>query len=165
MTTERDTAEVAAEKIDMEYYGLYCDPKGERFGHGYIGREKWIANIIREAYAEQTAELAEQISRAEDAEEEATTQAAELERLRAIVDKLPKAADGVPVVPGMELYLIWTPVVGGNKCRTRDCKGIIEWDEGVIMKWNMSGGTPASQHIAIKDCYSTRAAAEAAKEK
>ena len=87
----RAPAKVAAEQIDEEYYSLYCDPKGERFGHGYIGREKWLADIIREAYAEQTAELAEQISRAEDAEEEATMQAGELERLRAIVDKLRNA--------------------------------------------------------------------------
>jgi len=29
----------------------------------------------------------------------------ELERLRAIVDKLPKTADGVPVVPGMRLWV------------------------------------------------------------
>ena len=157
MTTERDTAEVAVTNIEQKTHMTIVGD--------YDDWHTQAATIIREAYAEQTAELAEQISRAEDAEEEATTQAAELERLRAIVDKLPKAADGVPVVPGMELYLIWTPVVGGNKCRTRDCKGIIEWDEGVIMKWNMSGGTPASQHIAIKDCYSTRAAAEAAKEK
>ncbi len=39
MTTQPDPAEVAAEKIDAEYNNLYCDP-----------------NIIREAYAEQTAE-------------------------------------------------------------------------------------------------------------
>ena len=29
---------------------------------------------------------------------------AEVRRLRAIVDKLPKTADGVPIVPGMEVY-------------------------------------------------------------
>ncbi len=29
---------------------------------------------------------------------------AEIERLRAIVEKLPKTADGVPIVPGMELH-------------------------------------------------------------
>lgn len=30
--------------------------------------------------------------------------AAEIERLRAIVDKLPKTADGVPMTPGMNVY-------------------------------------------------------------
>jgi len=61
----------------------------------------------------------------------------EVHRLQAIVDKLPKTADGVPVVPGDIAYTT----------------------DGRSMRIN----TSASGHV-ISDCYSTREAAEAAKE-
>ena len=38
--------------------------------------------------------------------------AGEIERLRAIVDKLPKTADGVPLVPGMEVWDLTAPPQG-----------------------------------------------------
>ncbi len=37
-------------------------------------------------------------------EREASRQTAKLERLREVVEQLPKTADGVPIVPGMTLY-------------------------------------------------------------
>lgn len=37
----------------------------------------------------------------------AKAQRIEIKQLQAIVDRLPKTKDGVPVVPGMVLYLRW----------------------------------------------------------
>ena len=75
--------------------------------------------------------------------------AVEIGRLRAIVDKLPKTANGVPVVPGMKLWdanVSLAPygpidvVMAGND---GDYYQPHEWD------WD--------------NCYSTKEAAEAAK--
>ena len=63
----------------------------------------------------------------------------EIECLRAIVDKLPKTADGVPVVPGTR---VWTSRAGGEP---------VWWADAVLV--------PA---IPWSDYWSTREAAEAA---
>jgi hypothetical protein len=76
----------------------------------------------------------------------------EIERLLAIVAKLPKTADGVPVVPGMRVWwvcnrAIWAGTVDGVTC---DQVWLIP-DEGEHWgTWSPS------------DCYSTREAAEKA---
>ena len=95
-----------------------------------------------------TAELAEQISRAEDAEEEATMQAGELERRQAIIDKLPKTADDVPVVPGKDR--VFHP---NERCTEGNLQALrLDTDNGAsCFRWYL-----------IQDCYSTREAAEAA---
>jgi len=76
-----------------------------------------------------------------------------VERLRAIVEKLPKTADGVPVVPGM---VIWPPE-------------FIEDEQGatvkIIARDNLTGDMleHGTSLLWIGKCYSTREAAEAAR--
>ena len=65
----------------------------------------------------------------------------DLDRLQAIVDKLPKTADGVPVVPGMEVWVTMT--------RLRQSHIVKDWTEVDEQDWE-------------KYFYSTREAAEAA---
>ena len=48
----------------------------------------------------------------------ARTLAAEIERLRAIVAKLPVTADGVPVVPGMSIWTMLNGTICEVKCNT-----------------------------------------------
>ena len=67
----------------------------------------------------------------------------ELERLRAIVDKLPKTADGVPVVPGLDN--VW--VKNGPNVRPSES----------MTTWRLL-------QVRRSYCYSTREAAEAAKQ-
>ena len=66
---------------------------------------------------------------------------AEIERLQAIVDKLPTTADGVPIVPGMRVYF-----------RCSACNGAIE---------SMVPINSVSDRMS-KTFYSTHKAAEAA---
>jgi len=68
--------------------------------------------------------------------------------LEAIVEKLPKTVDGVSVGPGTSTY-------GPNHAGE-----IVEWKWGVMPWYN----TEQLQHC-FRDTYSTRAAAEAAREK
>ncbi len=94
----------------------------------------------------------------------------EIERLQAIVGKLPKTADGVPVVPGMRVYWLYpTERSGGNEfCCARACVRYVEsmapsdcrsmFCFPILVETD--NGKPA-----LRDCYSTKAAAEAAKEK
>jgi len=70
---------------------------------------------------------------------------AEIAELEDIVDKLPTTADGVPVVPGME---IWHP-----DGRTGTAS-IAYYGRGCF-----------PSYVVAEYCYSTREAAEAAKEK
>ena len=84
--TQGDAAEVAVTNIEQKTHMTIVGD--------YDDWHTQAATIIREAYAEQTAELAEQISRAEDAEEEATTQAAELEQLRSFKEEIDDAVKG-----------------------------------------------------------------------
>ena len=72
---------------------------------------------------------------------------AEIERLTAIVDRLPKTADGVPVTPNTTLY-------GHGRL------DIVEMVVGPLPWARLVKGQPAFGRI--EDSYSTRAAAEAA---
>lgn len=81
---------------------------------------------------------------------------AQLSAAQAIIDKLPKTADGVPVVPGMK---VWWSHSNGNiddaeVCELRDggC-GVIIWDEATGR---------LAHHLEYVACYSTREAAETA---
>src|SRR5690554_6157274 len=81
---------------------------------------------------------------------------AENTKLRAIVDKLPKTADGVPVVPGMALYPLH-PLPG-----VEDDHGIATI--GVYDPATMEHLVHGYGEFRTGACYSTREAAEAAKE-
>ena len=83
---------------------------------------------------------------------------AERDRLKAIVDQLPKTADGVRVAPvhGVHVYQI------SNTGHIQESRG---WNQGRPTFRYLSAG---EVKITTKDpslCYSTREAAEAAKEK
>jgi hypothetical protein len=68
----------------------------------------------------------------------------QIERLRAIVDRLPKTADGVPVVPGMTAFALMPTTDGTGKC---------------IYPVEMYAIQAGGKYTAL---YSTREAAEAA---
>jgi hypothetical protein len=68
----------------------------------------------------------------------------EIARLQAIVDKLPKTADDVPVVPGMEL---WAPAH-------------MAWD---VRQGREPRASLSDDVVHTKEYYSTREAAEAAR--
>jgi hypothetical protein len=84
---------------------------------------------------------------------------AEVERLRGVVDRLPKTKDGVPVTPGMLVYSVGR--FGKNKTTTELLveSSRVNPDENGNLRLI---GSPfmAKPHW----CYSTREAAEAAKE-
>lgn len=76
----------------------------------------------------------------DDVADELVLVAAERDRLRVIANRLPKTADGVPVVPGMTLW------------RYDDHNGycaILDINESLLLE-------------SVSECYSTREAAEAA---
>ena len=74
-----------------------------------------------------------------------------------VLDKLPKTADGVSIVPYVdEVYAPWNPIY--KWCATCDCWYL--YDDG----WHISPHFNWGVKHAIHDCYSTRKAAEAAKE-
>lgn len=86
---------------------------------------------------------------------------AELERLQAIVAKLPVTADGVPLHPGMTVYR-YHKAYGG----------MIEPTVTIFGRWDcetkphyVECRTDGNFITNACKCYSTRAAAEAAKEK
>lgn len=80
------------------------------------------------------------------------------DRLRAVVDRLPKTADGVAVVPGMTLWQR-PGLISGKKYPPRE----IDWfvliggEDGLLGEVEEYSWTYRSS-----DCYSTRSAAEAA---
>ena len=75
-------------------------------------------------------------------------------RLEAIVDKLPKTADGVPVVPG---EYVWTPGLAmWIVCRGNGSSDYCETLAAEPNAYDMDPSAP------VKSCYSTREAAEAA---
>jgi len=90
----------------------------------------------------------------EELERELAAEKAKNERLRAIVDRLPKTADGMRVIPGADT--VWYFHHGGwQHCEIEtslpeDC----QWNCVVLREQNLPPG-----------CYSSREAAEAAKEK
>ena len=73
---------------------------------------------------------------------------AEVNQLRSIVDKLPKTVDGVPVVPGMSLWLPGYKWSGEANCIT--VNDAADWP-----------GASAENSCRIEQCYSTREVAEA----
>ena len=89
-------------------------------------------------------------------------QCAELTRLREVVEKLPKTADGVPVVPGATVYHCrdrlypdgFYPILmrmSGPYCCGESC-----WDEGC------QSDHASGRHVDYAQCFSTREAAQAA---
>ena len=72
----------------------------------------------------------------------------EIERLQAIVDLLPKTADGVPITPGMDVFRC------GGKLRSRTMLVFETWSNHCLD--DCRGG------YAARSCYSTKEAAEAA---
>ena len=79
---------------------------------------------------------------------------ARLDALQALVDKLPKTADGVPVVDGDELY---HPSVGDNSMFGVHAETKAYWI------WNSGPNEGSHWTDTISSCYSTREAALAAK--
>ena len=85
----------------------------------------------------------------------------EADRLRAIVDKLLKTADGVPVVPGMELWS--KPYFEDGEWHGPFRRfGLVS--DRVVWMANPMGTTYGHGGIDLHNSYSTREAAEAAKE-
>ncbi len=79
--------------------------------------------------------------------------AGEIERLRAIVDKLPKTADGVPIIPGQTI--VWVRLNGTGEWVKAKCHwSILANNTG---SWVMDFTPRGPEHS-----YSTREAAEAA---
>lgn len=86
---------------------------------------------------------------------------AEIERLRAIVDRLPKTADGVPVYVG---DIVFVPYGDGMYGRgIVDCRFHSEayWYATIHPTMNR---IPVEMAVCIDYCYSTREAAERAAE-
>ncbi len=82
----------------------------------------------------------------------------EIERLQAIVDKLPRTADGAPVAPGMDVYFCGMDDPRSMRTETIDS---VAWTwKGVWLCWRDS---PLKPGRMPSDCYSTREAAEAAR--
>lgn len=77
----------------------------------------------------------------------------EIARLRAIVDKLPKTADGVPVVPWMRLFV---PEFEGG---VSEISVVGTWEK------RSTSSLPLPVYHGERACYSTRSAAEAAARK
>lgn len=80
--------------------------------------------------------------------------AVEIERLKAIVDKLPKTADGVPVYPYMPVYLLRDGEVHSITAME------VHRDTGEWFTY-----FDCDFYCLDDECYSSREAAEAAKEK
>lgn len=79
---------------------------------------------------------------------------AEITRLQAIVDKLPKTADGVPVVPGMD---VWVDPNSPHCCLVAHVRS----DKAIAINFH---GNPYATIQTNKDAFSCREAAEAARE-
>lgn len=83
--------------------------------------------------------------------------AAEVESLRAVVERLPKTADGVVLVP--ELDSVFHP--GFDSEGDIERSGEVEW-VGMFYAAD-ADGTGTVWTYPVSNCYSTRAAAEAAR--
>lgn len=81
----------------------------------------------------------------------------EIERLQAIVAKLPKTEDGVPVVVGMDVWAVWEGMVFRWKVMRMDIDG---W---CWLKRIEPCDSPGSPEHGTKVFYSTPEAAEAGK--
>lgn len=90
----------------------------------------------------------------------------ELDRLHAIVERLPKTADGAPIAPGILVYTLDdiddpTLVTGVSNYNACDCDG--DGEESYHGAQDDCQPDCDRNHDA-KQCYSTREAALAAKE-
>lgn len=82
-------------------------------------------------------------------------------RLQAIVDRLPKTADGVPVVPGTQTPL-WNPDYAGTGYYQVDASWI-EHTPDCLCEWSVTWGGPGHDASDVGRWYSTEQAAEAAR--
>lgn len=87
---------------------------------------------------------------------------AERERLEAIIDKLPKTADGVPVTPGLTVFYSYGDIVA-FPMRVQEFS---EWCvmDGVATAFAEGRHEDVFHLFYTTECYSTREAAEAAVE-
>jgi hypothetical protein len=91
------------------------------------------------------------------------TAADRLEELERVVGKLPKTADGVPVVPG---DLVWHPLhIGKRPCTVfggeNDPR---EYEVTIILGMGKDNFVNKSDTVSATECYSTREAAITAQE-
>jgi hypothetical protein len=86
---------------------------------------------------------------------------ARIAELEAVVDKLPKTADGVPVTCGDTVYC-WA---GGEASPDEAVYPLeVQQSRGILLVGRLGGYRSISNYQALDSrCYSTRAAAEAAK--
>jgi hypothetical protein len=78
--------------------------------------------------------------------------------LQAIVDRLPKTRDGVPITPGME---VWTRRLYDGKLFSARVEKIVIDEDGLYLVLAGSGARVRDPD----ECFSTREAAEAAEVK
>jgi len=72
-----------------------------------------------------------------------------IERLRTVVDKLPKTADGVPIVPGMEVWLPGSYRYPGEV--ERDAYGVnpcVDWPEALYHPCQLYSSREAARAAA-----------------
>ncbi|MEQ8770080.1 MAG: hypothetical protein RIB60_06180 [Phycisphaerales bacterium] len=98
----------------------------------------------------------------EELQEQADSEHDRIAALEAIVKRLPKTADGVPVVPGHEPTKLYNPDYAGTKWFEVDA-GDIEFGDS-DREWSVCWGGWDYDSTPVSDWYSTREAAEAAKE-
>jgi hypothetical protein len=82
----------------------------------------------------------------------------EIERLRVELDKFPQTKDGVPVYVGMKVYYHYSD---SNIIYERTIR-IISWGRAGV--WLFWAEKDTATGRALEDCYSTREAAQEAKE-
>lgn len=87
---------------------------------------------------------------------------AELERLQAIVDQLPKTIDGVPVLPGMVLWYVSFSLASRVEVVSLDDLGS-DWPATVRKAISASDSSGSTFRWHVQGCYSSREAAEAAR--
>lgn len=81
----------------------------------------------------------------------------EIERLQAIVDRLPKKADGVPIVPDRKVFPLH-PIDDPEFSEDDDYATCV-----LMLRDNLTGETFSKDEWIPGKCYSTREAAEATK--
>jgi len=88
---------------------------------------------------------------------------AEVKQLRAIVDRLPKTADGVPITPGMTVFIPHPRP--SNLVTEREVVAPYGTLACLTKEPAHCGCCESTTHRQARECYSTRDAAEGAKEK